>query len=317
MSVSARKPEDTRRLESLLPLLHARHGLFQAVRAFFVGEGFIEVDTPVRVRAPANEDFIDAEPSGEWFLRASPELHMKRLLAAGALRLFQIGPCFRQGERGTRHLPEFTMLEWYRAGANYRDILRDTRRLLRQVAFTLPGRSTLSRGGRPIDLGGEWECVTLDALFERHAGCSVEAALADGSFEQRLVERIEPHLGFPRPTVVFDYPAAQGALARPKPGRPDRVERWELYIGGLEIANTYSELTDAAEQEHRFRATIALRTSQDRPAYPLDEHFLEALRAGLLPPCAGSALGLDRLLMVLTGAATIDEVVAFPPESSG
>ncbi len=314
MNASARKPEDTARLERLLPLLDARHGLLQAVRAFFVGRGFTEVDTPVRVRAPANEEYIDAEPSGAWFLRASPELHMKRLLAAGARRLFQLGPCFRQGERGARHLPEFTMLEWYRADADYHDILDDARALVRAAAVAVNGTPRGRRDGRVLDLGGEWECVTLDALFAQWGGCSVEAALAEGSFEQRLVERIEPRLGFPRPTVVFDYPAAQGALARPKPDCPARVERWELYIGGLEIANTYSELTDAAEQERRFRAAAELRTSQNRSAYPLDEHFLAALRAGLLPRCAGSALGFDRLLMILTGAATIAEVVAFPPE---
>ena len=268
----------------------------------------------MRIPAPALEDYIDAEPAGEHFLRTSPELHMKRLVAAGCSRLFQIGPCFRRGEQGRRHLPEFTMLEWYRAPADYRDILDDAVELLRSVAQAVIGGTRLRYCATEVDVGEAWEELTVDEAFARFAGVTATEAVETGEFERVLSEQVEPHLGCGRPTVLLDYPLDLAGLARRKAGMPPRAERWELYVGGLELANAYSELIDAEEQRRRFAATAEMRREQGRPVYPLDQRFLGALDAGL-PPCGGIALGVDRLLMTLCSAACISDVVAFPPES--
>lgn len=310
------KPDDQTRLRELLPVLVRRQSLLGAIRSFFVSRGFLEVQTPVRIPAPALEDYIDAEPAGEHFLRTSPELHMKRLVAAGCSRLFQVGPCFRRGERGRHHLPEFTMLEWYRTPADYRDILDDTGALLRSVAQTVVGGTRLRYGGAEIDVGASWEELTVDEAFSRYAGVAATQAAATGEFERLLADRVEPRLGQGRPTVLVDYPLSLAGLARRKAGTPPRAERWELYVAGLELANAYSELTDAGEQRRRFAATAELRRQQGRPVYSLDQHFLAALDSGL-PPCGGIALGVDRLLMVLCDAESISDVVAFPPEGEG
>jgi len=293
-------------------MLRARHRLLQAVRAFFVSRGFLEVTTPVRVAAPANEDYIDAAPAGDAFLRTSPELHMKRLLAAGCGPVFQLGPCFRHGERGRRHLPEFTMLEWYRPDAGYLDILADTIDLVRAVSRAVNGGLACEFAGSRIDLAEDWEILAVDDAFTRHADCALGDAVGAGTFEEVLVARVEPHLGVTRPTVLTDYPVSMAAVARRKPEDPTRAERWELYIGGLEIANAYGELTDHAEQARRFDETVQLRRSQNRPVYPMDNAYMRVLKKGLLPPSGGIALGIDRLLMVLTGAEQIDDVVSFP-----
>ncbi len=295
-------------------MLEARARLVNAIRGFFADRDFLEVNTPVRIPAPALEDYIDAEPAGpgRW-LRTSPELHLKRLLAAGYPRLFQLGPCFRRGECGPRHQPEFTMLEWYRAEANNRAILDDTVALVRACAKAVGGTGTAGFRGITADVDAPWEELTVDEAFAKYAGTTPEAAMAggEGGFEQTLVEKIEPHLGRGRPTVLKEYPPAFGALARRCPHRPGRADRWELYVGGLELANAYSELTDAAEQRQRFLACAELRRRDGREVYPLDEEFLAALETGL-PPSGGIALGVDRLLMVLTGADTIQDTLPFP-----
>ncbi len=290
--------------------LEARAALLHAIREFFDCYDFLEVETPVRLTAPALEDYIEAEPSGSSWLRTSPELHMKRLLAAGYRRIWQLGPCFRQGELGRRHRPEFTMLEWYRANAGCRDILRDTIKLVRFGAQAVTGATTIRFRGNTIDLGGEWEELTVADAFRRHAATEVRDAMAAGAFEEILCAQVEPQLGRGRPTILTDYPAEMAALARRNPADPSVAERWELYVGGLELANAYGELTDPAEQRRRFAACAELRQQEGRPVYPLDEQFLAALDHGL-PPCGGIALGVDRLTMVLTDAETIDDVIAF------
>jgi len=293
--------------------LELRSVLTRSIRGFFHERHFLEIDTPVRLPAPALEDYIDAEPAGPWYLRTSPELHMKRLLVAGYERIFQIGPCFRQGERGRLHLPEFTMLEWYRAWSDYRGMLSDTMDLLRHLDRTLNGGSGCEFGGGTVDVQSEWQELTVDEAFAEFAdGVSAGEAIAEGTFESVLVDRIEPHLGHGRPTILKDYPVAMAALARPKEDDAGRAERWELYIGGLELANAYSELTDATEQRRRFEATAELRRREGRDVYPLDVPFLEALEHGM-PPSGGIALGVDRLAMVFAGADRIDDVVAFAP----
>ncbi len=300
------------RLASLAPALRLRQEVCRAIREFFASRGFLETPTPVLVPTPALEDYIDAIPAGDGYLRTSPELHMKRLLAAGHERIFQLGPCFRQGELGSRHLPEFTMLEWYRLHAGYEDLLADTRGLLLACALATAGGNSIQFAGHRLDLAAPWDEITVDAAFAEFAKTSVETALATGAFEALLVEKIEPRLGLQRPTVLRDYPAAVSALSKPHAARPGRVERWELYIGGLEIANACSELTDPAEQRRRFAACRQLRSSQNRAVYAEDAPFLAALDAGM-PPAAGIALGLERLLMVLGDCRDIRDITPFPP----
>lgn len=297
------------RMRRKLANLELRSKVLQAIRGFFTDRDFIEVETPVRLRAPALELHIDAEPSGDAYLRTSPELHMKRLVAAGAERLFQMGPCFRRGERGDRHHPEFTMLEWYRADATYADILVDAKSLILQVARSVVGTDEITYQGHRIDLV-RWDRLLVDEAFILNAGWSPVQHYDADRFDLDLVEKVEPALSLEVPVVLSDYPAEAAALSRRKPSDPRIAERWELYIGGLELANAYSELTDAAEQAERFRACAAQRGAAGREVYPLDEDFLQAL-AGGLPPCAGIALGVDRLVMLLADAPTLDDVIAF------
>lgn len=293
---------------SRLSLLKKRAALIQATRSFFIDQGFLEVETPIRIPAPAPEAHIEAERAGEWYLQASPELCMKRLLAAGCSPLFQICKCFRRHERGERHLPEMTLLEWYRAEADYHDLMTDCEGLL----LALTQGTVLQVNNRTIDLTPPWPRLSLDAAFERHAATSLDHALSDGSFEEILVRDIEPHLGRNTPVFLCDYPASQASLARLHPDNPARAERFELYINGLELANGFSELTDAAEQRQRFEDEREVISALGRHPGPLPEAFLRDLAH--MPPAAGIALGIDRLVMLCTGASRIDQVVAFTPE---
>ena len=316
------------RLHALRPALALRSRLVHTIRAWFHERDFLEIETPVRIPTPALEQHIDAEPAGAGYLRTSPELHMKRLLAAGYERVFQIGPCFRKGEWGARHHPEYTMLEWYRAHADYLDILRDTESLVSHAAQALtsdpqhlppptsPLTPSTSHSSPPPFLSlprlpsPPWPRLTVEALFLKHAGWNPVTAYDTNRFEQDLVQKVEPALPRETPVFVMDYPAAAAALSRRKPGREAVAERWELYIGGVEMANAFSELTDPIEQRRRFEAWGADRRAAGRDVYELDEAFLGALTAGM-PPAGGVALGVDRLVMALTGAQSLDEVMAF------
>jgi lysyl-tRNA synthetase class 2 len=297
-------------LSGRLQTLQTRSRLLQALRRFFTDRGFVEVETPVRIATPALELHIDAEPAGKAFLRTSPELHMKRLLAEGCERIFQVGPCFRRGEAGPLHSPEYTMLEWYRADADYMDILVDAKALMSAVCREVIGTERVSRGGTQIEIMPVWDCWTVADAFVRFAGWDPVAAYDADRFDLDLVDKVEPRLAHDRPVVLKDYPAQAAALARCRDERPPIAERWELYVGGLELANAFTELTDPVEQRARFEACAAARAAAGREVYPLDEAFLAALRSGL-PPCAGAALGVDRLAMLLAGADRIDEVRAF------
>jgi len=290
-------------------VLALRSSLLHAIRGFFHERGFIEVETPVRLKTPALELHIDAEPSGDHWLRTSPELHMKRLLAAGLERIFQLGPCFRRGERGDRHHPEYTMLEWYRANADARAILEDTESLVRHAAVALGRGSRIVYQGRPIDLSAPWPRIPVRDAFARWAGWDPVAAWDAERFDLDLVDKVEPALPRDTPVVLTEYPAPAAALARRKPGDPAVAERWELYIGGLEIANAYTELTDAAEQRARFEQCARDRRALGRDVYPIDEAFLAALPS--MPPSGGIALGVDRLVMLFADAASLDAVIAF------
>lgn len=297
----------------VLENLRLRSRALTAIRTFFTRRGFVEVETPVRIPAPALELHLDSPPAGtgHW-LRASPELHMKRLLAAGCARIFQMGPCFRAGERGTRHNPEFTMLEWYRAHADAQAILADTEALVRETVREIRGSETLAVGGTTIDVAAPWQVLTVREAFITWAGWDPVAAYDADRFDFDLVTRVEPALSRDRPVVLTDYPAAAAALARLSPADPRVAERWELYIGGIELANAYGELTDPVAQRARFVACADARRAAGREVYPLDEPFLAALEAGM-PPAGGIALGVDRLVMLLCGAAAIEEVRPFCP----
>ncbi len=292
--------------------LGARARIIQEIRRFFVEGGYLEVETPLRIPAPAPESHIDPVPADGWFLQTSPEICMKRMLAAGYGRLFQICHCWRAGERGRMHVPEFTMLEWYRAGTNYAGLMGECEILVRSVAEGMGLNGKLSFQGVTIDIVAPWERITVRDAFVKHGGMTMEEALERDVFDEVMVERIEPRLGNGLPTFIHDYPACRGALARLKQDDPTVAERFELYIGGVELANAFSELTDPVEQRTRFESEATFRASRGQPTSPLPENFLAELAE--MPPSAGIALGVDRLVMVLLDATSIDEVVAFTPE---
>lgn len=292
--------------------LHLRAVLIQALRAFFIDRGYLEVETPVRIPAPAPEAHIVPLTSEDWFLQTSPELCMKRLLAAGIPKIFQLCKCFRKGERGDRHLPEFTMLEWYAADSDYRGLMTDCEALLRHLAAAMGKGGVLEWQGRKIDLSPAWERLTVAEAFQLYAPCTVEEALAQDRFDEMLVEYVEPHLGIATPTFLCDYPAVLGALARLSPTNPSVAERFELYVAGLELANGFSELVDPVEQRTRFLAEQETIRLLGRDPGPMPERFLDAL--GAMPSAAGIALGVDRLVMLFADAEHIDQVVAFTPE---
>jgi lysyl-tRNA synthetase class 2 len=319
--------------------IEARAEIRRAVRSWFEGQGFLEVETPARVPSPGQEVHLEAIPAGDQrFLITSPEYHMKRLVAAGLPRIVQICRCWRAGERGSHHEPEFTMIEWYRAGASLEEIARDCEALV-EVAARAVGRwpavevpSGRGREGKPERLAVEapFERLTVREALSRFAGIGLRgdesvaelrgsatragcnlgtAATWDDIFFQIFLDRVEPYLGRGRPTFVFDWPLPLAALARRKPGDPLTVERFELYAGGLELANAFGELCDPVEQRARFVAEAELRRQQGRAVYPIDEKLLAALAD--MPPTCGVAMGFDRLVMLVTGADSIRDVMAF------
>ena len=280
--------------------LEVRSRLLMSIRTFFHYYKFLEIDTPTRIPIPALEDYIDAISADGQYLRTSPEFHMKRLIASGYDKIFQIGPCFRKGEFGDRHRPEFTMLEWYETGADYMDILKRTESLIKGVSGDL--------GIREDYFQQSWEVMSVADAFEIFAGKDVFEVIKEGTFEEILCFEIEPHLGKDKPLFLIDYPASMAALSRKKKDNPNFAERWELYIDGLEIANAYSELTDPVEQRERFIETAKLREREGREVYELDEDFLSALEDGM-PDCGGIAVGIDRLCMAFCETPNISDVV--------
>ncbi|NLF38720.1 EF-P lysine aminoacylase GenX [bacterium] len=298
-----------RSLAATHEILERRARLLGAVRSFFAAGGFMEVETPCLVDEPIPERFIDAPPVGDRYLAPSPEVHMKQLLAAGFDRIFQVSKCFRLGERGARHLPEFTMLEWYRTGADYRDLAADAHGLLKAAADALGLPEPASCRGNTVMLRGMPEFIAVDDAFRTHAGIELADEPDAFVFDAALVERVEPRLGLRRPAFLHDYPSCFCPMAKRTQERPARAERLELYIAGLEIANGCTEIADPALQERTLHAEQDARIRQGKDPYPWPAAFMNALRS--LPPCAGMALGIDRLLMALTDTASIDGVVAF------
>jgi len=295
--------------------LRLRANVIKAVRDFFWERGFLEVETPLLIPANAPEEHINpifALPS--WQLQTSPEICMKRLLSKGHQRLFQISRCWRSGERGSRHLSEFTMLEWYRAGSDYRDLMTDCEELLQHVAAVCrPDSPGFVRNSAKIDPFAPWRRISVQEAFLRFGQVQVWDCLEKGLYEEILTSAVEPALAeFDSPVILMDYPAELAALARTKPGNRELAERFELYVGGLELANGFSELNDPLEQRRRFEEANRARSNSGQTALPLPEPFLGTLAA--MPASAGIALGIDRLVMLTAGADTIDEVVAFTPE---
>jgi lysyl-tRNA synthetase class 2 len=300
------------RLAAKKPFLLLRSRIIRAIRDFFFAKGYLEIETPILIPAPAPELHIDAIQAGHLFLHTSPELCMKRLLAAGYERIFQICRCFREGERGSRHLPEFTLLEWYRAEADYRSLMDECEEMLLRLSSSLGLGETVRRQGKEIDLTPPWPRLKVKDAFRQYAGTALEDVLAAGSFDEIMVTRIEPCLGIPKPTFLCDYPSSLAALARTKEKEPESAERFELYVAGVELANAFSELTDVREQKRRFELERDTRQRQGKTVYPMPEKFLEALPS--MPQSAGIALGVDRLVMLFCDQENIDRVVSFTPE---
>ncbi len=299
-------------------LLRQRSSFLQAVRKFFLQRDYLEVDTPIRLPALIPEATLLPFPSAGHFLQTSPEICMKRLLASGNRRLFQLCHCFRREEEGRYHLPEFSMLEWYRSGWTYRQLMEECEEFVRRLATENSWAAvqenipSLVFGRHRISLAPPWPRLTLEDAFGRYGGTSVAAALEQDCFDRLLVEKIEPHLGFDRPVFLMDYPVQRASLARCKADNPAVAERFELYIGGIEVANGFTELTDAAEQRRRFEREQELSRGQGNDFGPLPEKFLADLER--LSPCAGIAMGLDRLFMLLIGAERVAEAVSFAPD---
>jgi len=326
------------------PFLAARGAITRAVRAWFDEQGFVEVETGILQVSPGNETHLHA-PRTELvradgsravrYLRTSPEFAAKKLLAAGEAKIFELARVFRDRERGDLYLPEFTMLEWYRAGAGYDAVMADSIVVIAHAAQAA-GIGQFWFRGRSADPFAEPELLTVATAFERFAGIDLLASVFDGSgdrdtlaaaaaprvriaaddswsdiFSKVLVEHVEPNLGQGRLTVLFEYPVPEAALARAKPSDPRVAERFEIYACGVELANGFGELTDAREQRRRFMQAMDEKHRRYGERYPLDEDFLAAV--GAMPQASGVALGFDRLVMLASGALRIDQVVWTEP----
>jgi lysyl-tRNA synthetase class 2 len=282
------------------------------VRTFFDSGGFLEVDTPVLVPSPGLELHLDAFAieGGARFLSTSPEYQMKRLLADGHDRIYQITRAFRRNEKGSRHNPEFSILEWYRANAGVEDVMRDTEQLVDAIT-----EGVVEIGARRIATRAPFARMTVLEAYRDLAGISEAETLAiaagdEDRFFRLLVDVVEPKLAeLDHAVFLTEYPASQASLARKKPGAPEVAERFELYVAGVELCNGFGELTDPIEQRARMEHDRRLRAQRGLPNYPIDEKFLEAL--GKVPPSGGNALGLDRLIALACGTTTIGEVMAF------
>ncbi|MBR0693034.1 EF-P lysine aminoacylase EpmA [Bradyrhizobium lablabi] len=326
------------------PFLRARSAITRALRVWFEEQGFTEVETGILQVSPGNETHLHAPrteltgPDGSRttrYMRTSPEFACKKLLAAGEPKIYEFARVFRDRERGDLHLPEFTMLEWYRADEGYDAIMADSVVAIAHAAQAT-GIGTFSFRGRTADPFAEPELLTVGGAFQRFSGIDLLATITDGEgdraalaaaagsqvriagddswsdiFSKVLVEHIEPHLGQGRLTVLFEYPAPEAALARTRAGDARVAERFEVYACGVELANGFGELTDAVEQRHRFTAAMDEKVRRYGERYPLDDDFLAAV--GQMPEASGVALGFDRLVMLASGAPRIDQVVWTPP----
>ena len=326
------------------PHLLARGRIAAAYRAWFAEAGFIEVETSTLQVSPGNETHLHAFATGligpdtvrhELYLRTSPEFACKKLLAAGETRIFDFARVFRNRERGALHHPEFTMLEWYRASEPYESLMDDCAALLAEAARAA-GTAQFSFRGRTVDPFAAPDRLTVTEAVARYAGIDLLATIEGGKgdrdalavraadagiqygtddswgdiFSRIMAERVEPHLGNGRATILYEYPLPQAALARRKPGSDKVAERFELYACGVELGNAFGELTDVAEQRARFTAAMDEKQKIHGERYPVDEDFLAALAE--MPQASGIALGFDRVVMLATGAENIEQVIWTP-----
>lgn len=330
------------------PLLLARNRVVAALRSWFDSQDFVAVDAAILQVSPGNEAHLHGfstelvSPDGaraRRYLHTSPEFAMKKLLAAGERRIVDLAKVFRNRERGPLHAPEFTMVEWYRAEEPYEAVMADAVAVLAAAARAV-GCDRLAYRERTADPFAEPERLTVAAAFEKFAGIELLATVGAGGdrdrlaamatsagirvaaddgwsdiFSRVLVEKIEPALGNGRATILYEYPTIEAALARAKPGDPDIAERFELYACGVELANGFAELTDAAEQRRRFSAEMDEKARIYGERCPIDEDFMAALAR--MPEASGVALGLDRLVMLATGASHIDLVQWTPAIPAG
>ncbi len=299
-------------MSRIRPNLQRRALICEYIRAFFKEQDFLEVETPTLVPEIAPESYIVPLTSEGWYLTTSPELHMKRFLAAGYDKLFQFSHCFRRGERGRWHNPEFTLLEWYRSGADYLQMLSDMEKMVAMLASRLGLGTQIRYQDRNIDLAPPWNRITVREAFRRAAGWDPVDEPEQFRFDNDLVTKVVTSFNG-APTILLEYPAVMASLSRLKPGEPGVAERGEVFIGGLEIANAFSELRNEKEQVKRFQQEIEHIKKEQKREATLPRRFLEALP--LLPECGGIALGLDRLVMLLCDATSIDEVMAFTIDS--
>jgi lysyl-tRNA synthetase class 2 len=326
------------------PYLLARSRIASALRAWFAKRDFVEVETAALQVSPGNETHLHAfatdliGPDGtrrSLYLRTSPEFACKKLLAAGEARVVDFARVFRNRERGALHHPEFTMLEWYRTHETYDALMDDCAAILAETARAADTKEFRYRD-KTVDPYAAPERLTVADAFARHAGVDLLATVRNGGgdraalaaealrtgiaiarddswgdiFSRILAERVDVHLGLGRPTILYEYPLPLAALARPKPGSDKVSERFELYVCGVELANAFGELTDAAEQRTRFEAAMTEKQRIHGECYPVDEDFIDALRQ--MPQASGIALGFDRLVMLATGAQRIDQVIWTP-----
>ncbi|MET0592706.1 MAG: EF-P lysine aminoacylase EpmA [Polyangiaceae bacterium] len=297
--------------------LRDRARALATVRAFFAARAFLEVDTPLLVPSPGLDLHLDAVEAQGGFLITSPEYQMKRLLVAGVPRQFQIAHVFRAGEKGERHNPEFTMLEWYRAFAGVEQVMRDTEELVTELIVEFSGSHQLPSEHALIDVSPPFPRLSVAAAFSRFANvteteCFRLAREDSETFFRILVDKVEPELAAATtPVFLVDYPIEQASLARAKPSDPRVCERFELYLGGVELCNGFGELNDPIEQRRRLEADQSARREAGKAVYPIDERFLGALREGM-PPSAGNALGLDRVIALCLGEHEIARVMSFP-----
>ena len=306
----------------LLRLLEERAKIVSAIRKFFDEQGFVEVETAVRIVAPAPEEHIDCPPVvGGGYLRASPELQMKKLLAAGMDKIYQIGPCFREGEKGSRHNPEFTMLEWYRREANYLDIMEDLKRLF--IGFVqVQGSRFKVQGDEDKDFEPStlnFELLRVRDAYREYAGWDPWESWDQDRFDFDMATKIEPAIkSIGGGVFLMDYPPQAASLAKissgsscsliPDPCSLPFAERWEFYWDGMELANCFTELCDKDEQFKRFVAAKESRKSLKESDYPIDSEFIDSLP--LMGSAAGVAFGVDRLVMILTKTKEISAVRA-------
>lgn len=290
-------------------ILKQRALIYRAIRKYFDDLDFVEVTTPTALNEAAPEEFIESVfcENGR-LLRCSPELAMKRLICSGMEKIYQIGPCFRADEFGSRHREEFSMLEYYQVGIDYMQMLRLTVDMVRAAGRVINENLRFSYKGNAFSLAEEAEIITVDDAFLKYTSKSSAQADIDGDFDELMVCNIEPNLGRGKMTFLIDYPANRASLSRLKAADTSVAERFELYIEGMELANAFGELTDAKIQQERFDAARKFRADNGMKPYPETPKFFDALRKGM-PDCSGSALGVDRLIMVLTDTPDIADVI--------